>query len=232
MDMSNEATKNQLVGYFDILGTKDRVQKGLFDDLAAWDFASPAGIVAKAFSSFRLAAFSDCVVMSAPASRPLDFLRAVNFLTGNWSEDLVFARGGIAIGEITWVDSMPHDRLFQLPNFSCARVYGKALVEAFTVEGASGPGVATFVSDPASDLFDKEIPGSILRGQSNVLVCLNQAEVKAWKCFFSDCAEREPHLSAARTHFFATVRILKMIENNGGGVTITRLLAPSESGKS
>ena len=229
MNVSNDSEGIQLVAYFDILGTKDRVQRGFFDDIAALDFANPAGIVAGQFPSFRLAAFSDCVVISAPSSRPLDFLRAVHFLTGNWSQDLVFARGGIALGEITWVDSPPHDKMFRLPNFSCARVYGKALVEAFTLERSSGPGVVTFVSDLASNLFEKEVPGSILRGQSNILICLTQREITAWKLYYSDLAAREPDQSPARIHFLATLRVLSTIENLGGGVKFTPLLMPPES---
>lgn len=229
--MSNQSEKDQLVAYFDILGTKDRVQKNLFDDVAALDFASPAGIVAKTLPQFRLAAFSDCVIISAPSSRLLDFLRAVHFLTGNWSEDLVFARGGIALGEIAWVDSMPHDNMFNLPNFSCARVYGKGLVQAYTIERTSGPGVVTFVGDSASELFEQEIPGSILRGQSNILICLNRVEIEAWRSFFSGQVRDEPIESPARSHLLATLRILDMMET-GGGITFTRLLMPPDSPRS
>jgi hypothetical protein len=229
MDVQPESTGDQLVGYFDILGTKDRVQKGQFDDLEVFDFAGPPESVASAFASFRLAAFSDSVILSASSNRALDFLRAVNFLMCNWAADLVFVRGGVALGEIVWVDSIHPDNARQFPNFSCARVYGKALVEAVKIEGSSGPGIATFVSDSAADFFENEIPGSILRGHSNILVFLNQKEMRDWKGFYNDWAKRKQRDTSANLHFRATLRLLTLMEKSDVGVKFRGLFMPPES---
>ena len=214
----------RLVGYFDILGTKARVRKDRFDDLEISDFATPPEIIAKQFPSFRLAAFSDSVLLSAPPSSALDFLRAINFMTTNWSADLVFVRGGVALGEIIWLDSISHER--DLPNFTCARVYGKALVEAISLEHTSGPGIATFVSNNASALLEANVPGSILYAQSNVLVSLTQQEITNWKRFYSDWSKHSENEVELNTHLSATIRLLSMIENRNIALTFERLFYP------
>lgn len=228
MDLQPESTGDQLVGYFDILGTKDRVQKEQFDDLEALDFAAPPRTVARVFKSFRLAAFSDSVILSAPSNRALDFLRAINFLMCNWAGDLVFVRGGVALGKIVWVDSTHPKEAIPLSNFSCARVYGKALVEAVTIERSSGPGIATFVSDSAADLFENEIPGSILRGHSNILVFLNRKEMDAWKGFYQDWAKRKQWATSANLHFLATIRLLTLMERSDVGAKFDPLFMPPD----
>jgi hypothetical protein len=217
----------RLVGYFDILGTKARVRQGRFDDLEISDFANPPELIAKQFPSFRLAAFSDSVLLSAPPGSALDFLRAINFMTKNWSADLVFVRGGVALGEIIWLDSMPHER--DLPNFTCARVYGKALVEAVTLERTSGPGVATFVSNSASDLMEANVPGSILYAQSNVLVSLTQQEISIWKRFYTDWSKRIEGEVEISTHLSATIRLLGMIENRNVALNFESLFQPTNT---
>jgi hypothetical protein len=229
MNVCNESEGNQLVAYFDILGTRNRVSRGLFDDLEAYDFAAPPETVASQFPSFRLAVFSDCAILSAPTDQALDFLRAVNFMTCNWSSDLVFVRGGVALGEIIWLSPNGPGKHLQQPNFSCARVYGKALVEAVTVEQKSGPGIVTFVSDGASIFLEAEIPGSILRGQSNILVSHTRQEMGNWRGFYDDWSKRKADDAALTLHLLATIRVLDMMKEGNLGVSFKRLFFPPDS---
>ena len=90
--------------YLDILGTKDLVSRGEFSDFHALDFSGAAVVAASRFRSSRFAAFSDCVIFSVPANRPDDLLSILCLLFENWLSDGILVRGGIAVGDVRWVD--------------------------------------------------------------------------------------------------------------------------------
>jgi hypothetical protein len=71
-----------LVGFFDILGTRDAVMKDRFSDLTALDFLGPVGLAAKLFPSLRFAVFSDSVIVSAEPDDETCFLKAVSVMQG------------------------------------------------------------------------------------------------------------------------------------------------------
>lgn len=89
-----------IVGFFDILGTREAVLQDRFSDLTALDFAGPAGIAAELIPSMRFAVFSDSVIASAESGDERSFLKAVALMYGQWFADFVLVRGGIAVGEI------------------------------------------------------------------------------------------------------------------------------------
>ena len=59
------------VAYLDILGTKDLVSGGRFSDAHSLDFTGAVAVAALDFPASRFAAFSDCVILSTPADKPL-----------------------------------------------------------------------------------------------------------------------------------------------------------------
>jgi hypothetical protein len=71
------------------------------------------------------------------------------------------------------------------------------------MEGSSGPGVLTFVSDTAAAILSKRVPGSILRLQSNLLVCISQAEIAALRKHFAIMANHAT--PPAQRHLIASV---------------------------
>lgn len=134
-----------LIGFFDILGTKAAISSGRFSDLTSLDFAGPACLAAKLFPNIRISIFSDSVIVSAESGNYHDFLKAVSLMYGNWWADFILVRGGIAEGEIRWIDYEPIDTIFSsCKNLSCSRVYGEGLVLAFETEQRSGPGAIPY----------------------------------------------------------------------------------------
>ena len=143
-----------LVGFLDILGTKEAVMRNSFSDLVALDFVGAVGAAAKLFPSLRYAVFSDSVIVSAEEDNAPEFLRAIQYIYGQWYADFILVRGGIAEGEIQWVDHKPVDEMFnQFSNLMYARVYGKGLVLAADLEQRSGPGAIAFLTEPAAALI-------------------------------------------------------------------------------
>ena len=76
-----------LFAFLDILGTKSLVKSGEFGDLHSLDFVNPVGIAAQLIPTVRFAAFSDCVMISAPAEKHRNFISAISFCYSNWCAD-------------------------------------------------------------------------------------------------------------------------------------------------
>ncbi|MHC4440892.1 MAG: hypothetical protein ACYS3S_26380, partial [Planctomycetota bacterium] len=161
---------SNFVAYLDILGTSSKIINEQFSDALMLDFSSPVALAAIRHSKCRFAVFSDCVILSCPGAKPYEFLEVIGNMYLSWCADAIFVRGGIALGEIKWVDFYSDKKEFnKQENFSHARVYGKALVEAYRLEQSSGPGALPFVGNEAAERLEKVIPSSIYRGQNNVL---------------------------------------------------------------
>lgn len=203
---------NSLVVFFDILGTKDLVMRGGFGDFHALDFANPVGIMALRYPKIRFAAFSDSVVVSCNYENAQDFLTVVNMLLGNWFADFIFVRGGLAVGEISWVDT-DIDKIFKnAKNFSYARVYGRALVEASQLQEKSGPGMVCFVSDEASKLLTEITSSVILDGPTNVLVWPTIRELSHLRKTFEMLVNSSSHSMEFKRHARATQYYLSLME--------------------
>jgi hypothetical protein len=195
---------NSLVAFFDILGTKEMVARGQFQNAHALDFANPVGIVALQYPNMRFAAFSDSVVAYCDNKDAKQFLTVMNMLMGNWFSDWIFVRGGIAAGEINWVD-VDLDKVFQrAKNFAYARVYGSALVESSQLQEKSGPGMLCFVSDRASKILDEAVANVIVSGPTNVLAWATEREVSYLLRSFRNIAESQAESQEFQRHVRAT----------------------------
>jgi hypothetical protein len=194
-----------LVGFFDILGTRDAVMKDRFSDLMALDFVGPAGLAAHLFPTVRFAAFSDSVIVSADTGYEEDFLKAVSVMYGQWYADFVLVRGGIAEGEIRWVDYTPVDEMFsKLSNLMFARVYGKGLVLAYELEQKSGPGAIPYLTERAADVFIQIEPNSVLPGVTPMLCWASEREANVIAGYAQVNLEHEPNEGHGRRHAIAT----------------------------
>ena len=166
-----------LVAFLDILGTKDLVKNDQFSELHILDFVNPVGIAANDHPNLRFAVLSDSVIISAECNYVDEFIEALAFIYPNWFGDGINVRGGIAVGDIEWVDQPHTDKWFRnLNNLMYARVYGKALIEAYEVEQKSGPGAICFVNEKASDLIYKINSNYILEGATNALIWADEGE--------------------------------------------------------
>src|SRR5665213_1879884 len=118
-----------LVGFFDILGTRESVMSDRFSDTDILEFVNVIGVAAGFTPHVRFVVFSDSlIVVAEPAEIPL-LLRAVNFMYGNWFSELVYVRAAISCGDVHWVDDTSCDKPFRrLPNLVYTRIYGKGLV--------------------------------------------------------------------------------------------------------
>ena len=137
-----------LVAFLDILGTKDSVMREKFSAMHILDFVNIVGVAAHDNKNLRFAVLSDSVIISAEANYADEFIKALGLIYPNWFGDGIYVRGGIALGEIEWVDQPHTDKWFRnLENFMYARVYGKALIEAYEIEQKSGPGAICFMNE-------------------------------------------------------------------------------------
>jgi hypothetical protein len=194
-----------LVGFFDILGTREAVIGGRFSDLTALDFSGPPGLAATVFPSIRVAVFSDSVVVSAEDSDERSFLGAVALMYGQWNADFVLVRGGIATGDIRWVDYKPADEVFSTcRNFVCSRVYGSALVLAYELEQRSGPGAIPFLSELAANILSDLEPNAVLGGIVPMLCWATEREANTLLGYAEVNLEHELNQGAARRHGLAT----------------------------
>lgn len=117
-----------LVGFFDILGTREKVMSDRFSDIDVVEFVNTIALAAGFTPTVRFAVFSDSLIISAEPSEIRPLLRAINFMYGNWFSELVHVRSAISYGDIRWVDDPHSDELFQgCRNLTYARVYGKGL---------------------------------------------------------------------------------------------------------
>lgn len=195
-----------LVGFFDILGTKEAVMSDRFSDLVALDFVGPVGAAAKLFPSLRYAVFSDSVIVSAEEGNEPEFLRAVQFMYGQWYSDFILVRGGIAEGEIRWVDHKPVDEMFNsFPNLMYARVYGKGLVIAADLEQRSGPGSIAFLTEPAANLISSVSPDSVLPGATPMLCWASERGANILVGYSQGNLEHESSQGSGRRHAQATL---------------------------
>ena len=141
----------RLVAFLDMLGTQESVRSGRFHSVDTLEFANPVGFAAMSCPEMQFAVFSDSVVVSAPIDHVDRFIGVLASFLGNWFYESILARGGIAVGEIQWVEQPSIDGHFRaLRNFHYARVYGSALVEAINLERSSGPGAICFLSAAAA----------------------------------------------------------------------------------
>jgi hypothetical protein len=207
---------DSLVAFFDILETKDLVKRGEFSDFHSLDFANPVGLMALQYPQIRFAAFSDSVVASCKAEDTKDFLSALNLLYTNWFSDFIFVRGGLAFGEIRWVDQLNIDKHFRnARNFACARLYGSALVEAYELQEKSGPGMVCFVSEAASRVLQDAIPNAVLVGPTNVLVWPTAKEIAYFYKVFELLLRDASYPAEFRRHARATKAYLIRMEEGG-----------------
>jgi hypothetical protein len=207
---------NSLVAFFDILGTRELVKRRQFSDFHSLDFANPAGIAALQYPEMRFAAFSDSVVVSCDAGSARHLLSVLNMLCINWQADFIFVRGGLTLGEITWVDEPHSDKLFRrAENFACARMYGSALVEAFELQEKSGPGAVCFVSEAASRVLEDSVPHTVLRGPTNVLAWPTPNEIAHLRKTFNLLLNETSCPVELRRHVRASEHYLALMEQNG-----------------
>lgn len=194
-----------LVGFFDILGTREAVMSDRFDDLISLDFAGPVGAAAELIPSSRFAVFSDSVIVSAETGDEENFLRSVSLIYSHWNADLIDVRGGIAEGDIRWVDYEAVDKMFRsLKNLMFARVYGKGLVLAHELEQRSGPGAIAFLTERAAGALSKVEKNSVLPGIVPMLCWAPEARARLMVQYAASALEREPNEGAARRHAMAT----------------------------
>lgn len=205
-----------LVAFFDILGTKDLIRAGRFSDLHIWDFINTAGLAAKQIPSVRFAAFSDCIIVSASHENYEDFVAALSYCYSQWYADHIWVRGGISIGEVNWVDDPNVDHLFDnMKNFNYSRIYGSALVDAYTTEGASGPGCICFVDEKASKFLTSKSSFYISKKHfTDALVWAREPEVKEYIKIFSKLYESSQQTQYKR-QLSATLKYFEsLLENN------------------
>jgi len=141
-------------------------------------------------------------------------------------------RGGIALGEINWIDQPSADELFgHLPNCHYARVYGQALVEAVDLQERSGPGSICFLSDEAAGLLADFSGSYVTTGILPMLVWLDKRQ--AWcaqQALEQDLngpgvpkgdAESRRHRAATLNAIREMIRVEKFLPNNFGLTAIS-----------
>ena len=202
---------SHLVGFFDILGTSEMVTQGSFSEYFSFDFVNPVGLAAMRYPEFKFAVFSDNAVISCDASRASEFVFLITELHMSWFADHIFVRGGVALGDIQWVEFDIDKKFNGLSNFSFSRVYGEALIEAYNSERRSGPGALCFVSEDAAAFLKKKVPGSIFSTLSHILVWMPTEKLDHLIGVFKDLSEKKEKSIEAQRHFLATVRLLKQI---------------------
>jgi hypothetical protein len=194
-----------LVGFFDILGTREAVMSDRFSDIDALEFVNAIGLAASFSPTIRFAVFSDSLIISAEATEIRPALRALNFMYCNWFSELVYVRGAISYGDIHWVDDGVTDDLFRKrPNLTYARVYGKGLVTAHELEQKSGPGAICFLTDSAAELFRAAEPNSVLDGHTPMLCCATKQQAEGFEGYARIHLERTEKDSVEWRHANAT----------------------------
>ena len=204
-----------LVAFLDMLGTKESTRAGTFHRVDTLEFANAVGLAAMSNPEMQFAAFSDSVVVSAPAEVAERFVAVLAFLLGNWFCEFILARGGIALGEIEWVDQPSIDGHFRvLTNFRYARVYGGALVEAVELERASGPGAVCFLSQSAARHLAAVSPDYVLPGLTPMLVWADQRVAGFLTDFLKHMLLGEKSMARSR-HVSATLSFIEQAADAG-----------------
>ena len=173
-DIETPQGSDYIVGYFDILGTADRIKNGSFASSELLDFAGAIASQARLYPESRIGVFSDGAMLAVPAEAPLDFLAIVEFASCNWLADHVLVRGGVAVGRMQWMDEQASDFFSGLPNLTMTRVFGPALVGAIELERSSGPGLLYFLSDEAAALFSRAHRRSVVMTPTPTLKWMDQ----------------------------------------------------------
>ncbi len=195
-----------IVAFLDVLGTKEAVMSGRFSDIQALDFVGPAGVAASFFKDLRFAVFSDSIVISAAEGCETQLVQALSMMYGNWFSDFVLVRGGIAIGDICWVDQPGVDERFRrLRNLSFARLYGSGLVRAYEIEERSGPGAICYLSESAAGTLSDRISGDVvLPGVTPMLCWAVERQAKRLERYSITGVESAAPEGAERRHAIAT----------------------------
>ncbi len=196
----------QIVAFLDILGTSSRVQAEQFGDGEILDFINPVCVLASRVPSLRCAAFSDSVVASAAEDDLGNLLKGLHYLFSSWTSDCILVRGGIGVGEVSWVDMDTMDVGWRrLTNLAFARIYGKGLLEAQETERGSGPGAVCFISARASELIRAFNANLVLRGPVDVLVWASHRRNEWIQRLYSASAQNKDHNSAVGRQINATL---------------------------
>lgn len=195
-----------LVGFFDILGTREDVLSGNVPDAASIDFSGPVVLAACNCPTIRFAIFSDSVIISSSENDASNFLRAASFMYGQWYADLIFVRGGVAEGEINWLADAAKAGLTRaaLPNLSSVRIYGKGLVLAYEIEQRSGLGAVTYLTENAAIRLRGAAPNSVLPGITPMLCWASEREALSLVKRDIDCFGRSAIEGPSRRHALAT----------------------------
>ena len=194
-----------IVGFFDILGTREAVMADRFSDVDALEFVNPIGIAARFTPNVRFAVFSDSLIVSADDSESLALLRAINFMYGNWFSELVYVRGALAIGDIHWIHDSASDDLFQkLSNFTYARVYGKGLVLAHQLEQKSGPGAVCYLTENVAEFLRRVEPCAVLESHTPMLCWATEWEATGLEGYAAVHLEGTPKDTDEWRHAFST----------------------------
>lgn len=183
------------------------MKNGQFDQFHVLDFVNPAGIAALENPDLRFAAFSDSIVVSADEHLAERFVATLGSLFRSWFSDFVFVRGGVALGEIEWVDGTDDVDFRALRNFQYARVFGRALAEAVDVEKSSGPGAVCFLSEGAASSLRTVRESFVVAG---LVPMLAWADAQTADQFRRAVAEArgfaERHRKATEAHFERVVK--------------------------
>lgn len=186
-----------------------------FSDLTSLDFAGPVGLAARLHPEVRFAVFSDSVIFSAEDEHAESFLSAIRYMYGQWYADFVLVRGGIAEGEMRWVDYEPADSLFKsCANLMCARVYGKGLVLAHELEQRCGPGAIAYLTERAASRLAAIAPNAVLDGVSPMLCWASEREAKTLLGYSEVNLEHEPNEGAGRRHALGTRHYWQQVVGN------------------
>lgn len=176
-----------------------------FSDFVSLDFVGPVAVAARYYPKLRFAVFSDSVIVSAEDGDERIFLRAVTYISGQWLADYILVRGGIAVGDIRWVDSKMNDEMFRtFQNLMYARVYGKALILAHDIEQKSGPGAITFLTDIAAQRLSEFDSNHVLHGTTPMLCWASEREATALLGYSNSKLKNHPNESDGRRQALAT----------------------------
>jgi hypothetical protein len=215
VDCSRSQDEMRLVGFFDILGTRESVMSNHFSDVDVVEFVNPIGLAAGFTPTVRFAVFSDSLIVSTESSEIKPLLRAINFMYLNWFSELVHVRSAISYGEVRWVDDPHSDKLFEgCRNLTYARIYGKGLVAAHELEQHSGPGAICFLTNGSAELFRREEPNSVLDSYAPMLCWATEQEAKKLEGHVNLLLERAEKDTPEWRHLTATKQYWTMVVAN------------------
>ena len=203
-----------LVGFFDILGTRDAVMADRFGYTDSREFINAIGCAAEFSPSIRFAVFSDSLVFSAETEDVGAVLTAVSFMYGNWLSEMVNVRGAISCGDIHWPSSYDDESFDKLDNFTYTRVFGKGLVTAYELEQRSGPGSICFLTGTAADVIRAHEPRSVLDGHTAMLCWATEREARGFDGYAKDHLSRSKKDSAEWRHAYAVQHYWSQVLTN------------------